>query len=72
MVITTLPVANDRLLHVKEAAALLNLHPKSVYRYIEKGALEAVRYPTGVVRVRLSVVLAFSDQPYPVEDDSPV
>lgn len=37
------------MLRVKEVAQRLNVHPATVYRWIEAGQLEAVRYGKAVV-----------------------
>jgi excisionase family DNA binding protein len=44
---------NQDLLHVKEAARLLDVHPSSLRRAIASGSLSALRLgPTGHYRIR--------------------
>lgn len=60
MITTTLPVDDgQKLLVAKEAADLLKVHYKTVYRYIETGQLQAIQFPTGAVRVTLQAVIDF-------------
>lgn len=44
----------DRLLTPVEAARLLNMSRASVYIWIQKGIIKAVRLPTGKLRIPLS------------------
>jgi excisionase family DNA binding protein len=55
-------VSHSELLHVKEAAAELDVHEITVRRYIATGQLEAVRLG-GRVRVRRQALEQFL-QPY--------
>jgi excisionase family DNA binding protein len=51
-----LPVALRPLLSVKEAAALLRVSPRSVYRWTSAGQLDSTRI-AGTVRVHTAAVL---------------
>jgi len=48
----------SELLTLKEAAALLRVSTKTVYRYLSKGKLPGLRTPGGVWRVRADSVHA--------------
>lgn len=40
------------MLTVKEAAERLHVSPQTVYRWIDDGLLQVVKYPTGTVRIK--------------------
>ena len=41
----------EKLMTVEEAAEVLRAHRKTVYGWIEKGLLRAIKLPTGSLRV---------------------
>jgi predicted DNA-binding transcriptional regulator AlpA len=51
----------DKLVHTREAAAILECHPKTVFRYCHRGLLNPVRRSARCIRWRESEVrrLAF-------------
>jgi len=40
-----------RLLKVDEVAAMLGVHPKTVYRWIREGKIEVIKLPSGRIRI---------------------
>jgi excisionase family DNA binding protein len=66
------PVVAEPVLTVKEVATALRTHPSTVYRWINSGELEAIRYGRactcgasvrgGAIRIPASVVEAFQNR----------
>ncbi|WP_375341826.1 helix-turn-helix domain-containing protein [Luteolibacter soli] len=52
---------HDELLSVAETAARWKSHPETVKRRIRSGALPALRFGRGMIRIRLSDLLAFEE-----------
>ena len=48
---------DDVILTVREVAKRLHVHPRSVYRLVESGAIPAVRLSRGILRFRWSSVV---------------
>lgn len=46
-----------RFIKPTQFAAYLGESPRTVYAWIEKGALHVVRYPTGSVRIPIEVAI---------------
>jgi len=53
------PPLTVRLLTVREAAALLHVHPMTIYRLIERGDLPASRFSPRTIRIREPDARAF-------------
>ena len=47
---------SEELLTTGQVAALLNLHPQTIRRWIDSGQNRAIRLPSGVWRIRRSDV----------------
>lgn len=59
------------LLHVKEAAVVLDVHPSTVRRHIAAGELDAVRLgPTGRFRVTREAIDRFLVPVAPLEKEA--
>lgn len=54
------PEAPEKLYTVKEAAELLGCHPKSIFRYIREGRLEAVKIGSKSTRIPSSALKNFN------------
>lgn len=51
------------LLKPREAAAMLRVHPNTLWRYVSQGLLRPVRLPSGHRRYRAAEIQAILDGP---------
>lgn len=58
-----------RLGSAKQAAEILRCHPKTVYRYVQRGLLTAIHYSARRVRFDLDAVEEFAASGVPLEDE---
>lgn len=58
-------LSKPKLRGVKEAAAVLGCHPKTIYRYVRQGLLHPVRYSQRKVRFDINEVEAFATNGLP-------
>jgi len=59
--------SKKRIGTVKQAAAVLQCHPKTVYRYVSRGALHPIRMSARKVRFDLDEVESFTTNGFPTE-----
>jgi excisionase family DNA binding protein len=57
--------AKKRIGTVSQAAAILQCHPKTVYRYVSRGVLQPIRLSARKVRFDLDQVEAFASSGLP-------
>lgn len=66
--------APPEMLTTSQAATALNIHPKTVRRWIDEGRMAAVQLPSGhwrIARTEVDRLLGRSQDPPPADEDPP-